>query len=57
MRRTLLSMCVLQALSSYSWAEQTDVTPSTFELDATDVIGTANYERADGPVQGYRATR
>ncbi|WP_248747298.1 TonB-dependent siderophore receptor [Pseudomonas sp. MWU12-2037] len=57
MRQTLLSICVLQALSSSSWAEQTDVTPSTLELDATDVIGTANYERADGPVQGYRATR
>ncbi|WP_447890441.1 TonB-dependent siderophore receptor [Pseudomonas hormoni] len=57
MRRTLFSICVLQALSSSSWAEQTDVAPSTLELDATDVIGTANYERADGPVQGYRATR
>ena len=57
MRRTLFSICVLQALSSSSWAEQTDVGPSTLELDATDVVGTANYERADGPVQGYRATR
>lgn len=57
MRRTLLSICVLQALSSASWAEQTGASPSTLELDATDVIGTANYERADGPVQGYRATR
>ena len=57
MRRTLFSICVLQALSSSSWAEQTDVAPSTLELDATDVVGTANYERADGPVQGYRATR
>ncbi|PMY51701.1 MULTISPECIES: TonB-dependent siderophore receptor [Pseudomonas] len=57
MRRTLLSICVLQALSSTSWAEQTEVSPSTLELDATDVIGTANYERADGPVQGYLATR
>jgi iron complex outermembrane receptor protein len=47
----------MQALSSSSWAEQTDVAPSTLELDATDVIGTTNYERADGPVQGYRATR
>ena len=57
MRRTLFSICVMQALSSSSWAEQTDVAPSTLELDATDVIGTTNYERADGPVQGYRATR
>jgi iron complex outermembrane receptor protein len=57
MRRTLLSICVLQVLSPASWAEQTEGSPSTLELDATDVIGTANYERADGPVQGYRATR
>ena len=57
MRRTLLSICVLQALSPASWADQTGASPSTLELDATDVIGTANYERADGPVQGYRATR
>ncbi|BAQ80847.1 TonB-dependent siderophore receptor [Pseudomonas sp. St29] len=26
-------------------------------MDTADVIGTATYERADGPVQGYRATR
>ncbi|MHA3737808.1 TonB-dependent siderophore receptor [Pseudomonas sp. Eth.TT006] len=57
MRRTLLSICVLQALSPVSWAEQIGGSPSTLELDATDVVGTANYERADGPVQGYRATR
>ena len=57
MRRTLLSIFVLQALSPASWADQTGASPSTLELDATDVIGTANYERADGPVQGYRATR
>jgi iron complex outermembrane receptor protein len=57
MRRTLLSICVLQALSPASWAGQTEGLPSTLELDATDVVGTANYEKADGPVQGYRATR
>ncbi|MDP4571788.1 TonB-dependent siderophore receptor [Pseudomonas sp. LPH60] len=57
MRRTLLSICVLQALSSTSWAGQAQVKPSTLELGTADVIGTATYERADGPVQGYRATR
>lgn len=57
MRRTLLSICVLQALSPSSWAEQADSTPAALELEATDVVGTADYERADGPVQGYRATR
>ncbi|VVM93430.1 Ferrichrome outer membrane transporter/phage receptor [Pseudomonas fluorescens] len=57
MRRTLLSICVLQALSSSSWAEQANSTSSALELEATDVVGTADYERADGPVQGYRATR
>lgn len=57
MRRTLLSICVLQALSSSSWAESAESTSSTLELEATDVVGTADYERADGPVQGYRATR
>lgn len=57
MRRTLLSICVLQALSSTSWAEQAQVKLSTLELGTADVIGTETYERADGPVQGYRATR
>ncbi|MDD1017506.1 TonB-dependent siderophore receptor [Pseudomonas sp. TNT2022 ID1048] len=57
MRRTLLSICVLQSLSSTSWAEQAQVKPSTLELGTADVIGTETYERADGPVQGYRATR
>ena len=57
MRRTLLSICVLQALSSSSWAESAEPTSSTLELEATDVVGTADYERADGPVKGYRATR
>ena len=57
MRRTLLSICVLQTLSPFAWAEPSDSTVSALELEATDVVGTADYERADGPVHGYRATR
>ena len=57
MRRTLLSICVLQTLSPFAWAEPSESTVSALELEATDVVGTADYERADGPVHGYRATR
>ncbi|KPA95490.1 TonB-dependent siderophore receptor [Pseudomonas asplenii] len=57
MRRTLISICVLQAFASSVWAEQNAVEKTTLELQATDVVGTADYETAQGPVKGYRATR
>ncbi|KPA91800.1 TonB-dependent siderophore receptor [Pseudomonas asplenii] len=57
MRRTLISICVLQAFASSVWAEQNAAEETTLELQATDVVGTADYETAQGPVKGYRATR
>lgn len=57
MRRTLLSLCVLQACSPSSWAEENPVLPHSLELEATDIVGTADYESAFGPVNGYHATR
>ena len=56
MRRTLVSICVLNVFSAPSWAQPTTDTPS-LELQATEIVGTAEYETAQGPVQGYRATR
>lgn len=57
MRRTLVSMCVLQAFSASSWAEQASPDQASLELQATDIVGIADYETALGPVTGYRATR
>lgn len=57
MRRTLVSICVLQAFSVPSWAEQASTDKTTLELQATDIVGTSDYETAQGPVEGYRATR
>ena len=57
MRRTLVSICVLQAFSPLSWAEVEPVEKAGLELQATNITGTADYETAQGPVQGYRATR
>jgi len=57
MRRTLLSICVLQAFSTSSWAEQATTAKTGLELQATDIVGTADLETATGPVDGYRATR
>ena len=57
MRRTLVSICVLQAFSVSSWAEEATIDKASLELQATDIVGTADFETALGPVDGYRATR
>ncbi|NWA66494.1 TonB-dependent siderophore receptor [Pseudomonas reactans] len=57
MRRTLLSVCVLQAFSPLSWAEVEPVEKTAIELQTTSITGAADYETAQGPVQGYHATR
>ncbi|CAH0192728.1 TonB-dependent siderophore receptor [Pseudomonas brassicacearum] len=58
MRRILVSLCVLQAYSVSTWAEEPiPAAPATLELQATDIVGTADYESAQGPVKGYHATR
>lgn len=57
MRRTLVSICVLQAFSPLSWAEVEPVEKTAIELQATSITGTADYETAQGPVKGYHATR
>ncbi len=58
MRRILVSLCVLQAYSVSTWAEEPiPANPATLELQATDIVGNADYESAQGPVKGYHATR
>ncbi|AZE54783.1 Ferrichrome-iron receptor [Pseudomonas synxantha] len=57
MRRTLISICVLQAFSPFSWAEDAPAETASIELQATNVTATADFESAQGPVQGYHATR
>ncbi|NCE94130.1 TonB-dependent siderophore receptor [Pseudomonas sp. L13] len=57
MRRTLISICVLQAFSPFAWAEQVPAENASIELQATNVTATADLESAQGPVRGYRATR
>jgi len=58
MRRILVSLCVLQAYSVSTWAEESmPATPATLELQATDIVGASDYESAQGPVKGYHATR
>lgn len=57
MRRTLISICVLQAFSPFAWAEQAPAENTSIELQATNVTATADLESAQGPVQGYHATR
>ena len=56
MRRTLVSLCVIQAISQTTWAEQSPTDPASIELQAIDINGTFE-EQAQGPVKGYRATR
>jgi len=57
MRRTLISICVLQAFSPFTWAEVASTEATRVELQATNITGAADYETAQGPVQGYHATR
>lgn len=57
MRRTLISLCVLQAFSPFTWAEVVSTDRVSLELQATNVTGEADYETAQGPVKGYHATR
>ncbi|KPY82052.1 hypothetical protein ALO94_01012, partial [Pseudomonas syringae pv. spinaceae] len=60
MRRTLVSLCVIQAISQAAWADQvTAGQPSSdsIELQNIDIQGAASAENAQGPVDGYRATR
>ncbi|OEC35284.1 TonB-dependent siderophore receptor [Pseudomonas sp. AP42] len=57
MRRTLISICVLQAFSPFAWSEQVPAESASIELQATNVTATADLESAQGPVQGYHATR
>lgn len=57
MRRTLISICVLQAFSPLAWAEDAPAEKTSIELQATNVTAAEQFESALGPVQGYHATR
>ena len=57
MRRTFLSLCVIQAISQSAWADQVTANNSSIELQNIDIQSATDIETAHGPVQGYRATR
>ncbi|RRV04485.1 TonB-dependent receptor [Pseudomonas sp. v388] len=57
MRRTFISLCVIQAISQTAWAASTSADSLSVELQSIDIQGSADTEQALGPVQGYRATR
>ncbi|MBJ9975226.1 TonB-dependent siderophore receptor [Pseudomonas sp. S75] len=59
MRRMIVSLCLLNTVAPLAMAAEAS-TPATgnLELDAVNINAeSADYERADGPVQGYRASR
>ncbi|HDS1744567.1 MULTISPECIES: TonB-dependent receptor [Pseudomonas] len=58
MRRTFVSLCVLHAVSPLAFAEAESLgNPAQIELQALNISGAADTERADGPVDGYKASR
>lgn len=58
MRRTFVSLCVLHAVSPLAFAEPEPLgEPAQIELQALNISSSADSERADGPVEGYKATR
>ncbi|WP_085693209.1 MULTISPECIES: TonB-dependent siderophore receptor [unclassified Pseudomonas] len=58
MRRTFVSLCVLHAVSPLVFAEPEPLSePTQIELQALNITSSADSERADGPVEGYKATR
>ncbi|QQE87299.1 TonB-dependent siderophore receptor [Azotobacter chroococcum] len=59
MRRSIVSLCLLQAVPIMTWAVQSPLDAgSGIQLEAVNISAEAgDYERADGPVEGYRATR
>lgn len=59
MRYRIVSLCLLHAAPMLSWAASAPLETSTgIQLEAVNInADAADYERADGPVEGYRATR
>ncbi|MFJ3450444.1 TonB-dependent siderophore receptor [Pseudomonas sichuanensis] len=59
MRYRIVSLCLLHAAPMFSWAAPAPLETSTgIQLEAVNInADAADYERADGPVEGYRATR
>jgi len=56
-RLTLASLCVLNAAVPFAWADPaSDPSPSSVELPSTSISAT-EFDSADGPVVGYKATR
>ncbi|WP_369991771.1 TonB-dependent siderophore receptor [Pseudomonas xanthosomatis] len=60
MRYRIVSLCLLHAAPMLTWAAETPAVDSSagIQLEAVNINADAgDYERADGPVDGYRATR
>ncbi|MBF4210269.1 TonB-dependent receptor [Pseudomonas donghuensis] len=58
MRRTIVSLCLLHAAPSLVWASEPPLAAGNIQLEAVSINADAiDYERADGPVEGYKANR
>ncbi|MCP3751640.1 TonB-dependent siderophore receptor [Pseudomonas sp. SBB6] len=58
MRRTIVSLCLLHAAPSFVWASEPPLAAGNIQLEAVNINADAiDYERADGPVEGYKANR
>ncbi|KAF0862861.1 TonB-dependent siderophore receptor [Pseudomonas sp. LD120] len=58
MRSVITSLCLLQAIPSLALAAEMPTSTGNVELEVLNINTQASdYERADGPVEGYRATR
>jgi iron complex outermembrane receptor protein len=57
MRRTILSLCLLQAAPTFAWASPPLEGSGNIQLEAVNIDADSDAERADGPVVGYKASR
>ncbi|PSS58453.1 TonB-dependent siderophore receptor [Pseudomonas sp. BBP2017] len=58
MRRMIASLCLLQAVPLFAMPAEVLAASGNVELEAVNINAEAgDYERADGPVEGYRASR
>ncbi|AIR91247.1 TonB-dependent siderophore receptor [Pseudomonas cremoricolorata] len=57
MRRSFVSLCLLHAAPTLVWAAQPPLEVGNIQLDAVNISADGEFERADGPVVGYKASR
>ncbi|WP_028693591.1 TonB-dependent siderophore receptor [Pseudomonas cremoricolorata] len=57
MRRSFVSLCLLHAAPTLVWAAQPPLEVGNIQLDAVNISADGEFERVDGPVVGYKASR